>query len=166
MLKVKINDGEELELRIINEQFVLNNHALQSDMIKIGKDKYHVLLNDKSYTIEFLAKDETGKLITIAVNGKKQTAKIEDEYDVLLKKLGMDKLMTAKANDVKAPMPGLVLKLVVKEGDAVKKGDPLLILEAMKMENIIKAGTDGVIKKINITERTAVDKNQVLMLFE
>jgi biotin carboxyl carrier protein len=63
-------------------------------------------------------------------------------------------------------MPGLVLKVLVTEGQAVKKGDGLLVLEAMKMENIIKASADGMVKKIHIEEKNVVDKNQKMIEFE
>ena len=62
-------------------------------------------------------------------------------------------------------MPGLVLDIRVVEGDAVKKGDPILVLEAMKMENIIKSPTDGIVKKINVKKGVAVEKSQVLIHF-
>ncbi len=62
-------------------------------------------------------------------------------------------------------MPGMVLNILVKEGDEVKKGDTLLILEAMKMENSLKATADGVIKKIVAVKGTAVEKNQILIQF-
>ena len=60
-------------------------------------------------------------------------------------------------------MPGLVLKLMAKEGDEIKTGDSLLILEAMKMENVIKSRGEGKIKHIRVKERDAVEKNQVLI---
>ena len=59
----------------------------------------------------------------------------------------------------------MVLKILVTEGDQVKKGDALLVLEAMKMENIIKSPADGLVKKINAVQGTAVEKNQVLIQF-
>jgi biotin carboxyl carrier protein len=77
----------------------------------------------------------------------------------------MDNLAAKKVNEVKAPMPGMVLKILVKDGDEVKKGDPLLVLEAMKMENILKSPTDGVIKKIAAVTGVAVEKNQLLIQF-
>jgi biotin carboxyl carrier protein len=60
-------------------------------------------------------------------------------------------------------MPGLVLKLFVKEGDEIKEGDSHLILEAMKMENVIKSPGNGKVKLIRVTERSAVEKNQELI---
>ena len=80
--------------------------------------------------------------------------------------MGMDALAAKKVNDLKAPMPGLVLDIRVKVGDVVKKGEPLVVLEAMKMENILKATNDVVIKKIAVEKGNAVEKNQLLLLFE
>jgi biotin carboxyl carrier protein len=71
----------------------------------------------------------------------------------------------AKVNTVKAPMPGLIIDLRVKAGDTVKEGDPLLVLEAMKMENIIKAHGDGTVKQVKIKKGDSVEKNQVLIDF-
>ena len=79
--------------------------------------------------------------------------------------MGLDNLAVKKVNDVKAPMPGMVLNILVKEGDEVKKGDALIILEAMKMENILKSPSDGHIKKIAINKGVAVEKNQILIQF-
>ena len=62
-------------------------------------------------------------------------------------------------------MPGMVLNILVAEGQQVKKGDSLLVLEAMKMENVLKSPTDGVIKKVVATKGTAVEKNQLLIQF-
>ncbi len=84
----------------------------------------------------------------------------------MLKHLGLDQANKVKVNEVKAPMPGLVLSLKVTEQQAVKKGDAILILEAMKMENVIKSPIDGVIKQIVVSEKQAVDKNQTLVLFQ
>jgi biotin carboxyl carrier protein len=61
-------------------------------------------------------------------------------------------------------MPGLVLKVLVEEGKEFKKGDNLLILEAMKMENILKAPADGKVKSIKIKPGDKVEKNEILLL--
>jgi acetyl/propionyl-CoA carboxylase alpha subunit len=91
---------------------------------------------------------------------------ISDRYDELLRSLGMDKAMGAKVNELKAPMPGLVLDIRVTEGQSVAKGEAVIVLEAMKMENILKAPADVVVKKIVAKKGNAVEKNQVLVTFE
>jgi biotin carboxyl carrier protein len=80
--------------------------------------------------------------------------------------MGLDKMASAKVLNVKAPMPGLVLNVLVEPGQEVKKGDKLLVLEAMKMENIIKAAGDGKVGRIAVDKGQAVDKNQTLIEFE
>jgi len=165
MLRITLNQQEYLFDKKA-ETVMLNGHAVNADVVKLDKNKFHVIINNSSYNIELLAKDENAKNQIILVNGQKQSIEIKDKYDDLLKQLGMDKLMGNKANLLKAPMPGLVLKVLVTEGQAVKKGDGLLILEAMKMENIIKASSDGMVKKIHIEEKNIVDKNQKMIEFE
>ncbi|GEM_PF-1177768 len=71
----------------------------------------------------------------------------------------------AASATLKAAMPGLVLKVMAEEGRAVEKGTPLLVLEAMKMENIIKAEGPGVVKTIHVTPGQAVEKGQPLISF-
>jgi biotin carboxyl carrier protein len=165
MLRITLNQQEYLFDKKA-ETVMLNGHTVNADVVKLDKNKFHVIINNSSYNIELLAKDENAKNQTILVNGQKQSVEIKDKYDDLLKQLGMDKLMGNKANLLKAPMPGLVLKVLVSEGQVVKKGDGLLILEAMKMENIIKASSDGIVKKIHIEEKNIVDKNQKMIEFE
>lgn len=164
MLRITLNQQEYLFDKKA-ETVILNGHAVNADVVKLDKNKFHVIINNSSYNIELLAKDENAKNQIILVNGQKQNVEIKDKYDDLLKQLGMDKLMGNKANLLKAPMPGLVLKVLVTEGQSVKKGDGLLILEAMKMENIIKATSDGMVKKIHIEEKNIVDKNQKMIEF-
>jgi biotin carboxyl carrier protein len=164
MLRITLNQQEYLFDKKA-ETVMLNGHAVNADVVKLDKNKFHVIINNSSYNIELLAKDENAKNQIILVNGQKQNVEIKDKYDDLLKQLGMDKLMGNKANLLKAPMPGLVLKVLVTEGQSVKKGDGLLILEAMKMENIIKATSDGMVKKIHIEEKNIVDKNQKMIEF-
>lgn len=166
MITIKVNTGKEFTLDVNKKEILLNGQPVLSDWVKAGDDKYHVLFNNASYTVELLGRDETGKQLTLMVNGQKQVVQVQDQFDSLLKQLGMDKMVSNKVNEVKAPMPGLVLRILVEEGQAVKKGDALLVLEAMKMENIIKAAGEGVVKKIQVSPKLAVDKNQVMMVME
>jgi biotin carboxyl carrier protein len=79
--------------------------------------------------------------------------------------MGMNAAGSGNLKEIKAPMPGLILDLKVAPGDVVKKGDVVLILEAMKMENSIKSPGDGVVKAVNVSLKQSVEKNQVLIQF-
>jgi biotin carboxyl carrier protein len=164
MLTLKVNGTTDYTFDISNKEFLVNGTVVVSDWISIGANKYHVLFNNQSFTVELMGKDESGKALTLNVNGRSFNIQVQDQYDVLLKQLGMDKLVASKVNEVKAPMPGLVLRLLVEEGQAVKKGDALLVLEAMKMENIIKSAGEGIVKTIKVEPRQVVDKNQVMVV--
>ena len=80
--------------------------------------------------------------------------------------MGLENALTPKISDLKAPMPGLVLQVLVNPGDTVAKGDKILVLEAMKMENAIKSPTDGIISDVFVKQGLAVDKNQLLITFK
>ncbi len=86
--------------------------------------------------------------------------------DELLKSMGLENAMVAKISEVKAPMPGLVLDVLVTVGQTVEMGEKILTLEAMKMENAIKSPTAGTIASIHVSKGQAVDKNFVLIRFE
>ena len=77
----------------------------------------------------------------------------------------MESTLTKQLDNLKAPMPGLIHSLKVEAGQEVKKGDPLLILEAMKMENIIKSPGEGIVKEIHVEEKNSVEKNALLITF-
>ena len=143
----------------------INDQDFNWDVIEIKNNSFSVIKDHQSYNVEVLNVIPEEKSFLIKVNGLKYQMQAKDKYDELLHSLGMDNLATKKVSDLKAPMPGLVFDIIVKEGQEVKKGDALLILEAMKMENMIKSPTDGVIKSIEVEKGIAVEKNQVLLNF-
>lgn len=128
--------------------------------------KAHVISGHKSYRLEIVAHHPADKTIEVLVNGHPYTVSVKDQYDRLLEQLGMDKLTEVKQSNVKAPMPGLVLDILVSAGQHVTKDEPIIILEAMKMENMLKSPCDGVIKNIAVQKGKAVEKNTLLIEFE
>jgi biotin carboxyl carrier protein len=135
------------------------------DLVKTGPGQYSLVINGRSHRVLVLKEDKEGKTVRMRIGAHTYTVQLEDEQANLMHKLGLDKAAGATVKEIKAPMPGLVLKLLVKEGDAVKKNDPVLILEAMKMENVIKSPGDGTVKKVHAQEKTAVEKGQLLLSF-
>ena len=143
----------------------INDQDFNWDVIEVKNNSFSVIKDHQSYNVEVLNVIPEEKSFLIKVNGLKYQMQAKDKYDELLHSLGMDNLATKKVSDLKAPMPGLVFDIIVSEGQEVKKGNALLILEAMKMENMIKSPTDGVIKSIEVEKGVAVEKNQVLLNF-
>ncbi len=135
------------------------------NFVQLGEDRFHLLLDGKSFSVELLKRESNTKEFVFKVNNRIYKLKAQNEIDLLLEKLGMERSVATEVSDLKAPMPGLVLSLEVEEGQEVKKGDALMILEAMKMENVIKSPADLVIKEIKCSQSEAVEKGQVLMIF-
>jgi biotin carboxyl carrier protein len=165
MYKAIVNNvGYEVVPQGDNE-YLLNDALLKLDIAEIDQKCFHVIYKKKSFRAEIVKADVAAKLFTIKVNGKLYPVQLQDKFDLLLEKMGMQNLNSSKINNIKAPMPGLIIDLKVKEGDVVKQNDPLLILEAMKMENIIKAPGDGTVKSVKVQKGNSVEKNQVLIEF-
>lgn len=143
----------------------LNGKGFAWDLVSTGAGSFHVIRDGKSFSADVISAEPAEKKFVIAVSGNKYTVFVKDKYDELLHALGMDGGGALRVAEVRAPMPGLVLDVKVSEGDDVKKGDALLVLEAMKMENIIRSPADGKVKKVNAKKSLAVEKNQVLITF-
>jgi len=167
-IKVVGEDKKEFKIDLESDanSGLLNGEEFEWDVIKVKEDSYHIIKDNQSYNLEVLSVIPEEKTFFIKVNGIKYKLKAKDKYDELLHSLGMDNLASSKVLDLKAPMPGLVLDVSVSSGQSVSKGDALLILEAMKMENVIKSPTDGVIKSISVNKGEIVEKNQLILNFE
>jgi biotin carboxyl carrier protein len=135
------------------------------DVVSIGNNIYSVIFQNKSYEISISKIDRDTKTISLTLDGVSTQVKCSDKMDLLLEKMGISTTTIQKLTVLKSPMPGLVIEWLIKEGEEVKTGDKLLILEAMKMENVIKSTGDGVIKKLHVNKGIAVEKNQVLIDF-
>ena len=165
MYKATVNNELEINLDIVKGETTLNGNPINWDIVRINENRFHVIENHKSYEVELIKKDDATKFYEIKVNGSIYKVDLKDKADLLLNKLGLNLMTSNAAKEIKAPMPGLILNIMVEEGTEVKKGDPLLILEAMKMENVIKSPADGVIKSIKVEKGKSVEKNQILIQF-
>lgn len=166
MYRIKVNDEEALEVKGEGAVFSLNDEAFPLDIVKLSDVHYHLIHRNKNYNLLIESFDAKAKAIRLNINGRIYETEASDKYDLLLDKLGIDLPGAGAVEDLKAPMPGLVIDIPVENGQEVKKGDPLLVLEAMKMENVMKAEADAVVKVVNVEKGQAVEKNQLLVSFE
>jgi len=165
MYILNVNEKYHFDLSKNSEGILINGKTMNADINKLPGAAWHVINSLQSYNVEVISFNKADKTARIKVNNNIYTVSAKDESDILLDRLGLSSLNATKITDVKAPMPGLVLKLFVTEGTQVKKDENLFVLEAMKMENIIKAPADLIVKILKIKPGDKVEKNQVLLTF-
>ncbi len=162
MYTTKVNN-REFHITFDAAYKTIDGKAFDADILEFKKGKFHIIRDNRSVAAEVVSMNTEEKSFVIKVNNHTYNISVKDKYDDLLHAMGIDVAGGKKVNDIKAPMPGMVLKVMVESGQKIQKGDALIVLEAMKMENILKAPSDGVIKKILITKGDKVEKNQVLV---
>ena len=168
MIKVQTEEGKEYTWEKSEAEGTtrINGNDVVWDKIELRKGVFHILKDNRSYRAEIVESDPKTKEIRIKVNGIEYKFKVKDRFDLLLEEMGIEMVGSKKADDLKAPMPGLVIEVIVEAGQTIIKGDPMIVLEAMKMENILKATSDGVVKSIQVIKGDKVEKNTVLVSME
>ena len=156
--KVKVNDGLEFK--------VSSKDVLTLDAVKDSDNNYHILQNNKPFRAKLTSSNFNQKAYTVSVNNNTYTVQISDDLDTRIQEMGFSISLTKHINSIKAPMPGLILDINVRIGQQINENDPLLVLEAMKMENVICSPREGIIKSISANKGDAVEKNQLLIEFE
>jgi len=160
---------EEKFKAVVNEDFefsLLRKDLQTLDSISVTPTKTHLVHNHKSVTVELLNSDFSNRTYTLKVNGNRYTVHINNDLDALISEMGLSLGNDTIANEIHAPMPGLILEVSVKENQEVKEGDSLCVLEAMKMENALLAPCDGIIKAVTIKKGQTVDKGDLLIEFK
>lgn len=166
MLKVIINEQQAFEVETKNETTTLNGQLFAWDLVALDNSHFHIIKDNRSFNAEVVEANYADKSFKVKVNETIYNVAAKDRFDLLLEQMGMNSSAKSKVNNIKAPMPGLIWDIKVQIGDAVKAGDVVLVLVAMKMENALKSAGDGVVKSIKVNKGDSVDKNQVLIEFE
>jgi biotin carboxyl carrier protein len=158
---------KNLEIEVGNWKTIFIQEG-QNPLTILSNENNHlkVLSDNILYDVYVKKSDPDHKNFIINVEGFDFPVKINEPIDKLIKKMGFLKPVVHAVKEIKAPMPGLVLDIFVKPGDFVEENQNILSLEAMKMENILKAHGSGTIKEISVSKGAAVDKNQTLIVFE
>lgn len=165
MYQAQSASGEKVSLEFERDQLIYNGQPFNWSVNQQDNNTFLLLKDHKTYRAEILEVDEQSKSVKIKIDKTIFEINLKDKMDLLLEKMGIDNLNTTQVNDLKAPMPGLVLDVVVEPGQEVRKGDQLLILEAMKMENVLKAPGDGTVQAIEAAKGDSVEKGQILIKF-
>lgn len=142
----------------------IDGKTIAAEFQEVGNyNLFLLLVNQRSYQT-FIERRANGYHVTI--NNNKYFVEVEDQRTRQIRQLIKADEQPHRQVEIKAPMPGLIVKIPVKEGDEIRKGDSLVIIEAMKMENDIRASAAGRIKKIFKKEKASVDKDAILMVIE
>lgn len=154
----------EYEIDIDEERVLLDGEQVDVDLVQIGfPELYSLLYDGRSY--ELLIEAERFQY-SVSVRGDQYQIQIEDERTRRLNAGRKKETLPQGEIAVKAPIPGLVVKILVAEGETAKEGQPLLILEAMKMENEIRSPRDCVIKKVEVESGQRVEQNAALIIID
>jgi biotin carboxyl carrier protein len=150
-------DGDSLAVKLNGRQVAIDHRFLRGG-------KLHSILADNA-GFEFEIIRSNGGIDIWHGSGQLYAEVVDQKTDRLRQMMGSS-AAGQTASSLKAPMPGLVVKVEVEAGQRVNKGDGLVIVEAMKMENELRAHAPGVIKEVRVEPGQAVEKNQVLIIFE
>lgn len=121
---------------------------------------YSLLIGGRSYVAD--VSDQEGACV-VAIGGETYVIEVEQETRYIIRTRG-GALALHGGQTLKAPMPGKITHVAVRPGDAVKPGDPLVVIEAMKMENEFKAGAEGTVSEVRVTPGQAVSAGDVLVV--
>lgn len=167
-LEIKI-DGDSVDVRLISREgsimkVSVSGRIYEVDFEKVGKGIYSILHCNHSYNVELVQ----GKSVRdYYVNTPHQSFELEIvDAQARYENARMKGEEQAGVNTIVSPMPGKVVRVLVKTGDKVEKGDPVIVISAMKMESEYKAGVAGVIKKILVSENDTVESHQTLVVIE
>ncbi|MCB0655202.1 MAG: hypothetical protein KDC57_03645 [Saprospiraceae bacterium] len=136
------------------------------DIVVSGPNTYHVRWQGMNHQVELVYLDVNAKKIHLRSESRDYVLRVEDSLDILIERLGLQRHRSNALEVLKAPMPGLVLKLMVQPGDVINLGDPVVVLEAMKMENVIKSHGQGIVDRLLVAEGQPVEKEEILMTFK
>ena len=154
----------EFEVELLEDgQVRVNDRIYRVDFSDIdGGQAFSLLVDGRSFEA-FLTRDEEDSLQVI-IHGIRYAAEVIDEHEKLLRQVSGDAGVATGVYELTAPMPGLVVKVPVAVGDGVEKGDVLVILESMKMQNELKSPQAGVVTVVNVADGDNVEKRDVMVI--
>ena len=161
---VKIKNKRNLIKISQNSEIIINGKPNHYELIDLNNSTHRLRINEKFYDITS-SKIDTYK-INVALEGHAFETIVMTTLQEKATKVIEQTTSQHKSKEIKAPMPGMILKLKKQTGDKAESGESVVILEAMKMENDIKSPSSGIIKEIYVSEGAAVEKGAKLFCIE
>ncbi len=155
-------EGKEFTIEILDENHIIvDGQALEVDFVSVsGQPVYSLIVNGKSYEAYVYPAEDEWEVLR---RGRMYPVRVEDEREKRLRAAAGSGVAETGEYHLKAPMPGLVVAIPVEEGQAIAKGDVLLILESMKMQNELKSPRDGTISRIRVKPGDSVEQRATLL---
>ncbi len=155
-------DNKEFEIEIVDERHIrIGERLLEVNFKSVsGQPVFSLILDGKSYESFVYQGEEDWEVL---IRGRQYQVKIEDEREKRLKAAAGGGVIEGGEFHLKAPMPGLVVSILIEEGQEVKKGQVMLILESMKMQNELKAPRDGIMGRVRVKAGESVEQRQTLL---
>jgi acetyl/propionyl-CoA carboxylase alpha subunit len=155
-------DDKEFVVELLNDKQVsVNGNTYKIDFESVsGQPVYSLIVDGKSHEAYVQEGDDHWQVL---LRGRLYSAMVEDEREKRLRAAAGGGVAESGEYHLKAPMPGLVVSIPVEEGQEIKKGDVLLVLESMKMQNELKAPRDGVVSRIKVKQGESVEQKQAML---
>jgi biotin carboxyl carrier protein len=153
---------KEFDVEVIDEHRVMiKNQIVQIDFHPVSDQPvYSLIIDGKSYEAYVFPTENSWQVL---LHGKQYAAQVEDERERRLRATSSESSASGKEFHLRSPMPGLVVTIAVKEGQKVLKGDLLVILESMKMQNELKSPRDGTVSRLRIVAGESVEQHQTIL---
>jgi len=163
-------EEQKFDIQLVDEENLSVDGEAISFSIKQGSKPEHfsLILNGRSFQVWIengeMRQGEGSSMLRVHLSGFDYEVKVDDERSMRIREFAGADTRSKDIGQIRAPMPGLVVKLLVETGQEVKKGEGLLIVEAMKMENEIKSPVNGAVTEIRVAEKQTVEKGEILIV--
>ena len=158
---VSINEKKYSLKTLGNNKIELDGSIKEVELSQLSHHSYLLKINNNVYQITSEKIDNEN--FALAINGASYNATVRTTLEEKANEYLQKKTNESGTSIIKSPMPGLIVKIIKQVGDSVEVGDPIILLEAMKMENEIRASASGIIKLINTKENISVEKGEILL---
>ncbi len=159
-------DGRTFEVELAPDHVSVDGTVVRAELAQQPESEiHHLLVDGRSYPLVASRGNGRGNWVLV-VDGHRLEADVVDERGRAIRRITGASAAPAGPKPVRAPMPGLIVRVDVEVGQTVKQGQGVVIMEAMKMENELKAEAPGIVSKVLVKPGQAVEKGAVLVEFE